>query len=247
MNYLRKPGAGLDESDRTGPEPDELLHDDDGELAPRPTFGVLAGRVGRWFQGLDPEPVGGETAEYDVLAEPDEDDEEPPMVAGAPPRFALTRYGYDQSEVDRQLDELERELADRDRKLAAREREVAELRAAEKPPMSITEEIERLGEQTASILVVAHDQAHETTRRAHEQAERCIADAAANAVAITSEAKERLRELDDETDSVWRERERLLEDTRTVSGALASLVDEAEARFPADADKAAAPGPSGRA
>jgi cell division septum initiation protein DivIVA len=83
--------------------------------------------------------------------------------------------------------------------------------------------------------VVAHDQAHETTRRAQEQAERCVADAAANAVEITAEAKSRLRELDEETDSVWRERERLLEDTRAVSVRLASLVDEAESRFPADA------------
>ena len=107
--------------------------------------------------------------------------------------------------------------------------------------MSITEEIERIGEQTASILVVAHDQAHETTRRAQEQAERCIADAAANAVAITAEAKERLRELDDETDSVWRERERLLEDTRMVSEQLGTLVEEALSRFPADAEKPTGP------
>ena len=102
-------------------------------------------------------------------------------------------------------------------------------------------EIERIGEQTASILVVAHDQAHETTRRAQEQAERCIADAAANAVSITAEAQERLRELDDETDSVWRERDRLLEDTRGVSQRLAALVDEAVSRFPADADKPSPP------
>jgi cell division septum initiation protein DivIVA len=128
-----------------------------------------------------------------------------------------------------------------ERQLAARDREIQELRDNQ-PPMSITEEIERIGEQTASILVVAHDQAHETTRRAQEQAERCIADAAANAVAITAEAKERLRELDDETDSVWRERDRLLEDTRSVSERLASLVDEAVSRFPADADKSPAPG-----
>jgi cell division septum initiation protein DivIVA len=100
--------------------------------------------------------------------------------------------------------------------------------------MSITEEIERIGEQTASILVVAHDKAHETTRLAQEQADRCIADAAANAVAITVQAKERLRELDNETDSVWRERERLIEDVRVVSVALGSLATEASARFPAE-------------
>jgi hypothetical protein len=237
MSYFRNPGAGLDEQDRTGTEPDELLHHEGARPLPRLTFGELAGRVSRWFQGIDVEPGGdlldGETAEHDVLSEFDADDE-PSAAAGPEPRFPLVRYGYSQADVDRRLDELGREVADR-------EREMKELRDQVKPPMSITEEIERIGEQTASILVVAHDQAHETTRRAREQAERCIADAAANAVAMTAEAKERLRELDDETDSVWRERERLLEDTRAVSERLGSLVDEALARFPADADKPSGP------
>ena len=98
---------------------------------------------------------------------------------------------------------------------------------------SITDELERIGEQTASILVVAHDQAHETTRLAEQQAERCVADAAANAVQITAEAKAKLRDLDAETDAVWRERERLLEDVRVVSTALANLADQASERFPA--------------
>ena len=98
---------------------------------------------------------------------------------------------------------------------------------------SITDELERIGEQTASILVVAHDQAHETTRLAEQQAERCVADAAANAVHITAEAKAKLRDLDAETDAVWRERERLLEDVRVVSTALANLADQASERFPA--------------
>jgi hypothetical protein len=236
MSYFRNPGAGLDEQDQTGAE-HELLHQESAEPLPRPTFGELAGRVSRWFQGIDTgpdgDPLSGETAEHDVLGEWSAEEQTSAEV-GPEPRFPLVRYGYSQADVDRRQDELERDLADR-------EREVKELREQVKPPMSITEEIERIGEQTASILVVAHDQAHETTRRAQEQADRCIADAAANAVAITAEAKERLRELDDETDSVWRERERLLEDTRAVSERLGTLVDEALARFPADADKPSGP------
>lgn len=237
MSYFRNPGAGVDEQDRTGTEPDELLHHEGDRPVPRVTFGELAGRVSRWFQGIDVEPggepLGGETAEHDILSE-FAADEEPSAAAGPEPRFPLVRYGYSQADVDRHVDELESELT-------AREREAKELRDQIKPPISITEEIERIGEQTASILVVAHDQAHETTRRAEEQAERCIADAAANAVAITAEAKERLRELDDETDSVWRERERLLDDTRAVSERLGVVVEEALARFPADADKPSGP------
>ena len=112
--------------------------------------------------------------------------------------------------------------------------------ARDRPPaVSITEEIERLGEQTASILVVAHDQAHETARLAQEQADRCIADAASNAVAITEQAKQQLRELDSETDSVWHERRRLIEDVRTTATALFALAEDAIDRFPEDADRLA--------
>ena len=120
-----------------------------------------------------------------------------------------------------------------DEHLATLERELDELRSKREPLGSITDELERIGEQTASILVVAHDQAHETTRLAQEQAERCVADAAANAVAMTEDAKQRLRDLDNETDAIWRERERLLEDVRVVSAALANLADQASDRFPA--------------
>jgi hypothetical protein len=229
MTNFRRPGVGLDEESHPGTEPDELLDhesaDDAGVRRPRESLGEIAGRVSRWFQGLDPEPIDGETVEHDMLAELGADDDGPPEPRDTESRFPLVRYGYEQDAVDRVLSEMERRLAERDR-------EIQELRDNQ-PPMSITEEIERIGEQTASILVVAHDQAHQTTRLAQEQADRCIADAAANAVAITAEAKERLRALDEETDAVWRERERLLEDTRTVSQGLATLVDEAVSRFPA--------------
>ncbi|MBV9816840.1 MAG: DivIVA domain-containing protein [Solirubrobacterales bacterium] len=253
MNHRRRPGSGLDDHDDQDEllheEPDELLHHERGLAAERPRVSLsdVFERVRRWYMGPDPdEDDVDDLAEHEgvVAAEPPaiEDDEleaepgdepEDELFSGrAPTRFPLTRFGYDRGTVDEHLAELERELAFRRRELADRERELVQARAVPKPPMSITEEIERIGEQTASILVVAHDQANETTRRAEEQAERCIADAAANAVAITAEAKQRLHELDDETDSVWHERERLLEDVRTVSVALASLADEAGHRFP---------------
>jgi hypothetical protein len=186
------------------------------EAPARSPFADFGGRVTRWFASParehqdDLEPDLDPT--YQLLAGPEAED-----VA---PRFALVSVGYDRMAVDRELAQLERELD--------------ELRARHEPPISITEEIERIGEQTASILVVAHDKAHETTRLAQEQADRCIADAASNAVAITAEAKERLRELDNETDLVWRERDRLIEDVRVVSAALGSLADEATTRFPAE-------------
>jgi hypothetical protein len=138
-------------------------------------------------------------------------------------RFPVAPLGYNRQAVDEQFTELESEL----REL----REALAQQAHGEAPMSIQEELERIGEETASILVVAHDKAHETTRIAQEQAERCIADAAANAVSITDEAKRKLAELEAETDGVSRRRERLIADVRNISGSLESLADEAERRF----------------
>ena len=139
-------------------------------------------------------------------------------------RFAVTPLGYNRQAVDEHIAGLERELA--------------ELREsggpAVEPPMSVQEELERIGEQTASILVVAHDKAHETTRIAQQQAERCIADANTNAAAITAEAERKVRELKAETEAVRRRRERLIADARNVAAAIAPLADEAEGRFPAN-------------
>jgi DivIVA protein len=159
--------------------------------------------------------AGDETVEHDVLAEVESQDSD----SGG--RFPVGPFGYNRTAVDQYVGELERELEDLRRDRPA-------------PPVSINEEIERLGEQTASILVVAHDQANETTRRAQEQADRCIADAAANAVAMTAQAKQQLRELDSETDAVWQERQRLIDDVRCTAAALISLADEATERFPED-------------
>jgi cell division septum initiation protein DivIVA len=138
-------------------------------------------------------------------------------------RFPVAPLGYNRQAVDQQFAELEGEVTQL--------REALAQGSPGEAPMSIQEELERIGEETASILVVAHDKAHETTRMAEEQAERCVADAAANAVAITEEAQRQLAELEAETDGVRRHRERLIADVRNISGSLQSLADDAERRF----------------
>ena len=220
MNNFHRPHGGLQEADVS-------------EDAHRSPFSDLAGRFANWMTGADQLTVD-EAATPQASARTPEplaaDVPEPPMPTSTPAaapaddgdtaRFALAPFGYNRSAVDEHL--------------AALERELEELRAKHAPMASITDELERIGEQTASILVVAHDQANETTRLAQEQAERCVADAAANAVQMTADAKAKLRELDAETDAVWRERERLLEDVRVVSAALTNLADQASQRFPAE-------------
>lgn len=188
------------------------------EEAVRSPFSDLAGRFASWMTGADRLPVEGtlplEAPEMANGAEPPA-----PADGDESARFPLAPFGYNRTAVDEHVAKLERELE--------------QLRAKQAPMTSITDELERIGEQTSSILVVAHDQAQETTRLAQEQAERCVADAAANAVKMTAEAKAKLRDLDAETDAVWRERERLLEDVRVVSAALANLANQASERFPA--------------
>jgi hypothetical protein len=211
MSSFHRPHAGLQEKDAP-------------EEAARSPFADIAGRFANWMTGADrlelESPVEAESRE--PVPEPLGKAPPPPPASPQPDdasRFPLAPFGYNRAAVDEQLTTLERELE--------------QLRAKHAPMSSITEELARIGEQTSSILVVAHDQAHETTRLAQEQAERCVADAAANAVAMTEEAKKRLRDLDNETDAIWRERERLLEDVRGVSAALANLADQASERFPA--------------
>jgi cell division septum initiation protein DivIVA len=203
---------------------------------PRAPFADVAARFANWFTGMDREPDHGH-AQLPPAGEEIDPDPFQALTAGAADDresspFPVAPFGYNRAAVDEHVADLERELAELGR-------ELAELRAQRETPMTVTEELERIGEQTASILIVAQDKANETTRRAQEQAERCIADAAANAVSITEEAQQRLRQLDNETDSVWRERERLLEDVRAVSTALAALADQASERFPAAADQSA--------
>ena len=155
----------------------------------------------------------------------DQVDEPVPELMGGDgsSRFPVAPLGYNRQAVDLHFAELESELIELREALAQASHGEA--------PMSIQEELERIGEETASILVVAHDKAHETTRMAQEQAERCISDAAANAVAITEEATRKLHELEAETDGVRRRRERLIADVRNISGSLQSLADDAERRF----------------
>jgi hypothetical protein len=213
------------------PPQTDALHEDQaghGEGSPGARVRGLRDRVAKALQNFDhpraTHPSLESGAETPVPTPVfDAQTEEPhEVVAEVPPasqdaRFPVGPLGYNRAAVDERIAELERELE--------------EARSVT-PAISITDEIERLGEQTASILVVAHDQAHETTRAAQEQADRCIADAAANAVAMTEKAKRQLQELDNETDAIWRERARLLDDAREVGLALIAMAEEALERFP---------------
>ena len=208
----------MSDFDRTGVQLDEPVK--------RPGASRLADRLVRTLGGFDrtrqelPDWEDGATVEYSTVGGLDE-----PLPGQAADRFPVSRHGYDRGTVDRHIDRLEREIA--------------ELR--DQGPEAISAEIDRIGEQTASILKVAHDEAHQTRRVAQAEADRCLADAAANALAITDDANKRLRQLDSETDVVWHERARLIDDVRGVATALMSLADDAAERFPSESEKVHAP------
>ncbi len=155
------------------------------------------------------------------------EDTEPPYGEGTEPpweriasRFPIALEGYDRAAVDLHLSELERELA--------------QLRTSPPQDTAVAAEINKIGEQTSTILMTAHEQAQQITRRAKSQADHCIAEAASRAMAMTQQSEQRLRQLDAETDAIWSERAQLIEDVRGVAGALTTLAEESARRFPAE-------------
>jgi DivIVA domain-containing protein len=187
--------------------------------SPGTWFADVGDRLARGFNNFDrpasdDDPPGWE--EYDDSDQATEVVDSVEWDPGDSPgkkRFPTTLHGYDRESVDAHLD------------------------------AAVEAEIERVGEETSAILRVAHEQASEITRRAQTQADRCVSDAAANAVAMTEDAKRKLRQLDSETDAVWAERGRLIDDVRTVATALFSLAEDAADRFPEEGDKRAPAAP----
>jgi hypothetical protein len=184
-------------------------------------FGDLGDRLARTFGGVErprSEVPAWNPRDVDYAV-----DDDTVAWEQTPPRFPVTRLGYDCDVVDEHVATLERELS--------------ELRIHGPRRESVTAEIDRLGEQTATILKVAHEKAREITADAQRQADNCLADAAANAVSMTEEANRKLRQIDSETDAIWQERSRLIEDVRTVATALFTLAEEAVERFPGESEK----------
>ena len=206
-------------------------------------FGDLGDRLARAFGTFEPTKAdvptsvsGGELG--DVV-----DLEPAPSWEPLASRFRLAWRGYDRATVDEYVADLERYVSDLECKLAT-------LQVRSASGSSVVEEIQRIGDQTASILRVANEQAEAVTRRAQTEAERCLAEAQSDASAITDAAKQQLRLLDSETDSVWRERERLVAGLRELADGMASLAQDAADRFPTEAEQAeqfapVAPDPAG--
>ncbi len=117
---------------------------------------------------------------------------------------------------------------------------VAELQATRSPEAAVRRALERLGEQISGILQRAHDTAEQITGQSRSEAEDRLELARREALQVAEAAENRVKDLDAETDRIWAERQRIVEDARTLARQLLAVAEEAVGRFPAAEEAAAA-------
>ncbi len=152
-----------------------------------------------------------------------------PLPTVADVDFPTVLRGYDRLAVDayvRQTSQL-----------------VAELQATRSPEAAVRRALGRVGEEVSSILQRAHETAEQITAQSRSEAEERLEAARREASEITSGARERVTELDSETDRIWGERHRIVEDARELARSLLALADSAAERFPAAPEDAPAQAP----
>jgi hypothetical protein len=140
-------------------------------------------------------------------------------VAAVNADFPFALRGYDRLAVD--------EYVQRTSQL------VAELQSTRSPDAAIRRALVRLGEQISGILQRAHDTAEQITTQSRADAEDRLEAARQGALEITAAAEQRVRDLDADTDRIWAERHRIVDDTKDLASQLVALAETAVERFPA--------------
>ena len=143
-----------------------------------------------------------------------------PVPAVAHVEFPMALRGYDRLAVDAYVHKTSQL--------------VAELQTTRSPEAAVRRALERVGEEVSGILQRAHDTAERITSQSRSEAEDRLETARQEAAQIVQRAEERLHELDAETDRIWAERHRIVEDTRELAGQLLTMTDSAADRFPPD-------------
>jgi DivIVA domain-containing protein len=154
-------------------------------------------------------------------------DDPVPVVADVD--FPLVLRGYDRDSVDTYVQRTSQL--------------VAELQATRSPEAAVRRALERVGEEVSGILQRAHETASRITAQSRSEAEDRLEAARHEAAQIVRSAEDRVRELDADTDRIWAERQRIVEDTRDLARELLTMTDSAAERFPADSgEEAGLPG-----
>jgi cell division septum initiation protein DivIVA len=117
---------------------------------------------------------------------------------------------------------------------------VAELQATRSPDAAVRKALERVGEQISGILQRAHETAEQITAQSRREAEDRLEQARAEAAEIANLAQQRVKDLDADTDRIWIERHRIVDDARDLAGQLLALAQTAADSF-SEAEDATAP------
>ena len=120
---------------------------------------------------------------------------------------------------------------------------VAELQATRSPEAAVRRALERVGEQISGILQRAHQTAEEITAQSRREAEDRLEQARIEAAEIVVSAHERVKELDADTDRIWIERHRIVDDARELADQLTTIAESAAQRFPEAEPEPPAPEP----
>ena len=145
-----------------------------------------------------------------------------PMQEVADVQFPIVLRGYDRLAVDAYVKRTSQL--------------VAELQATRSPEAAVRRGLERVGEEVSGILQRAHDAASQITAQSRSEAEDRLERARQEATRITADAERQLHDLDAETDRIWAERQRIVEDAQELARQLLALAHAAAARFPAADD-----------
>src|SRR5438105_3358501 len=154
------------------------------------------------------------------IAEPLETLPDDPVAIAADVPFPVVLRGYDRIAVDAYVQ--------RTTQL------VAELQTTRSPEAAVRRALERVGEEVSGILQRAHDTADKITAQSRSEAEDREQRARQEAAQMIEVAAQRLRELDADTDRIWAERHRIVEDTRELARELLTITASAAERFPPD-------------
>jgi len=109
---------------------------------------------------------------------------------------------------------------------------VAELQATRSPEAAVRRALERVGEQISGILQRAHETAEQITAQSRGEAEDRLEQARGEAAEIIVATEQRVRDLDADTDRIWIDRGRIVDDARDLARQLLSVADTAADRFP---------------
>lgn len=139
-------------------------------------------------------------------------------VAAVHADFPVALRGYDRMAVDAYVQQTSQL--------------VAELQATRSPEAAVRKALERVGEQISGILQRAHSTAEEITGQSRAESEDRLEHARIEAAEIVAGAHQRVKDLDADTDRIWIERHRIVDDARELAQQLAALADAAAERFP---------------